>query len=208
MVTRSSLATVGALMPGRMIWHDSRLQGTAPPIAPNTYVVDATVELDHALGWIAVYAGSVGGLDELLVMCHGFEADWNLSQQQSTGQRVGGFGLQICKQGISLFNVGKLRVWNPAAGPLIRRVTIYACGTAQTGPGNTGTAADGTRFMGEFAIHSGAFVVAGRDAQAYNPESVRPVNPLPIDFGEWEGPVFLFDPSTGLGASFSPGRMM
>ncbi len=99
----------------------------------------------------------------------------------STTRKVGGFGLQICDKGISLWNVSKLRAWKPTTR-LINKVTIYACGTAETGPGNADTWGDGMRFMGEFAIHSGAFVVAGRDPQAYNPEAVRAVNPLPIDF--------------------------
>ncbi len=67
-------------MAGRMIGHDMRLAGTAPPIAPNVYVVDGATDLDHAIGWIATYARSQGGLDELLVMCHGFEANWDLSK--------------------------------------------------------------------------------------------------------------------------------
>jgi len=194
-------------MAGRMIWHDTRLQGAAPPIAANTHVVGATSELDNSISWIATYAGTQGGLDELIIMCHGLEANWDLSRQMSTNRQVGGFGLSICKQGLNLGNVGKLRAWNPASGRLISRITIYACGTADTGPGNAGTWADGRRFMGEFAIHSGAYVVASRDAQTYNPESVRPANPLPIDFGAWEGPVFLFDPKTGGAAPFQPGPM-
>jgi hypothetical protein len=194
-------------MAGRMVWHDRRLAGSPPAIAPNIYGVDRTTDLDHAIGWIAHYARSRGGLDELIVMCHGFEANWNLGRQMSTTQRVGGFGLQICRQGIDLRNVSKLRAWKPNDSQLIARVTIYACGTADTGPGNEGTWGDGRRFMGELAIHSGAYVVAGRDPQVYNPESVRPINPLPIDFGEWEGPVFLFDPNTGAGSPFQPGPM-
>src|SRR5262249_26012943 len=98
-----------------------------------------------------------------------------------------------------------LQAWKPNDAPLFRRVTIYACGTADTGPGNEGTWGDGRRFMGEFAINSGAYVVAGRDAQAYKPEAVRATHPLPIDFGEWEGPVFLFDPNSGSGTPFQPG---
>jgi len=192
-------------VPGRMIWHDKRLSGDPPRIAPNTYQVDKDVEIDHAVGWIAHYAASQGGLDELLVMCHGFEADWDLHAQQSTGTQVGGFGLQVCKQGITLFNVNKVRAWNPPTGRLIARITIYACGSAGVGVGNTGTYADGPRFMGEFAINSGSFVVAGRDPQVYTSGGVPP---QAIDFGQWEGPVYLFDPATGVGAPFSPGPMV
>jgi hypothetical protein len=191
-----------------MIWHDSRLAGTAPAIAPNIYVVDAKTDLDHAIGWVATYARSQRGLDELIMMCHGFEANWDLARKMSTAKQVGGFGLQICRQGLSLGNVDKLRAWNPTPGPrLINKVTIYACAPADTGPGNAGTTGDGMRFMGEFAMHSGAFVVAARDTQFYNPESVRPILPVPIDFGDWEGPVYLFDPKNGIGSPFQPGPM-
>jgi hypothetical protein len=97
--------------------------------------------------------------------------------------------------------------WRPGAA-LIRRITVYACGTAQTGPGNAGTYADGKRFMGELAMASGAYVIAGRDAQTYNPESLRVAAPLPIDFGAWEGPVYLFDPADGSAKPCQPGPMI
>lgn len=196
-------------MPGRMIWFDKRLKGQPPPIAPNIFTVDDKFPLNNAVGWIATYARAQGGLDELIVMCHGFEANWDLAQKISTTKAVGGFGLAICKEGISLWNVNVLKAWNASVGGgrLINRITIYACAAADTGPGNVGTYGDGRRFMGELAISSGAYVVAARDSQAYNPESVRPINPTPIDFGEWEGPVYLFDPSTGQPQPFQPGPM-
>jgi hypothetical protein len=193
-------------MPGRMIWHDTRLKGAAPAIAPNIHLVNKDTDLAGSITWIANYAGAQSGLDELIIMCHGMEADWNLQQQISTGRQVGGFGLQLCKQGLGLRTVGHTMRWK-GGGPLIRRITVYACGTAQTGPGNSGTWGDGRRFMGELAINSGAYVVAGRDAQVYNPESVRLNNPMPIDFGDWEGPVYLFDPTDGSGKLFNPGPM-
>jgi hypothetical protein len=191
-----------------MIWHDMRLAGIAPPIAPNIYAVDGTTDLDYAIEWIATFARSLGGLDELMIMCPRLEANWELRRQMSSTTTVGGFGLLICKQGISRWNVGKVRAWNAKPGrPLIRRVTIYACSAADTGPGNQGTWRDARRFMGEFAIHSGASVVAARNPHTFHPASVKPVNPLPIDFGAWRGPVFLFDSATGIGPPFRPGSV-
>jgi hypothetical protein len=185
-------------MPGRMIVHDKRLAGTAPPIAPNIYVVDATVDIQHCVGWIGEYARSQGGLSELLIMCHGFEANWDLGRQMSTTQRVGGFGLQLCREGLSLYNVGLVRSWNGRIG----RITVYACAPADTGSGNEGTAGDGTRFMGEMALWSGAEVIAARDTQTYTFSPTKP-----IDFGNWEGPVYRFDPSTGNRSNFAAGKM-
>jgi hypothetical protein len=185
-------------MPGRMIVHDTRLAGTPPSIAQNIYGVNAAVEIEHCVAWIGQYARSQGSLDELLIMCHGFEANWDLGRRMSTTQQVGGFGLQLCKQGLSLYNVGLVRNWNGA----IRRITVYACAPADTGAGNEGTAGDGRRFMGEMALWSGAEVIAGRDTQTYTFGAASPIN-----FGAWEGPVFRFDPATGQASQFTPGPM-
>jgi len=186
-------------MPKRMIVHDTRLQGNAPHIAQNTYKVDAKVAISHCVGWIGAYARSQGALDELLIMCHGFEANWNLAEQTCTNNEVGGFGLALCKEGLCLTNVSLVSAWSG----LIRRITVYACAPAQTGPGNAGTMADGRRFMGEMALISGAEVIAARDTQTYTTSFIL----SRIDFGAWEGPVYRFDPSTGQATPYTAGPM-
>ena len=65
----------------------------------------------------------------------------------------------------------------------------------------------GVLIKGKYSRTRGPYIVAGRDTQFYNPESVRPLNPVPIDFGDWEGPVFLFDPADGRATPFAPGPM-
>jgi hypothetical protein len=177
-------------MAQRMILHDKRLLGNPPSIVQNIYDVDATVAIQHCVGWVAQYARSVGGLAELLIMCHGFEADWDLAHQLCTGREVGGFGLQLCREGLALSNVILTSVWDG----LIKRITVYACAAADTGPGNQNTSADGRRFMGELAGWSGAEVIAARDTQIYTYGGSANA---PIDFGQWEGPVYRFDPNTG-----------
>jgi hypothetical protein len=194
-------------MAGRMIWHDTRLEGTAPPLAPNKHVVDDTSDLDGSINWIATYARSQGGLDELMIFCEGSYGNAGAAHGTTSPATniVGGFGLRLCKQKLHLGNVSKLRAWNPGGARLIQRVTIYACGAAMTESGNEGTWGDGRRFMGEFAIHSGAYVVAAKELQTY--EYATGWFSSPIDFGEWEGPVYLFDPATGHGTPFTPGAM-
>lgn len=193
-------------MAGRMIWFDSRLKGRTPNNAPNVYTVDANTDIEHAIGWIGTYARSQGGLDELMVMCHGIETNWDYGHQMSTSTVSGGFGLELCKQGLSLMNSGLLRAWREPT-VAVRQMTIYACAAADVAPGNAGTYADGPRFMGEMALYSGAAVVASTMAQTYNPESIRKYWPKPIDFGGWEGPVFRFDPETGAQVPTTPGPM-
>lgn len=50
-----------------MLVHDTRLDGTAPHLAPNVYKVNGATPLSNALGWISKYASSQGGLDQLLI---------------------------------------------------------------------------------------------------------------------------------------------
>jgi hypothetical protein len=172
------------------------IEGKSSPIAQNIYVVDGAVAIKHAVAWIADYARSQGRLDELLIMCHGLEANWDLGHQTCTTKEVGGFGLELCKEGLSLYNVGLVRQWKG----LITSITVYACAPADTGPGNEGTAGDGRRFMGEMAMFSGAEVVAARDTQSYSGATST------IDFGKWEGPVFRLYP-IGPSLPFVPGPM-
>jgi hypothetical protein len=186
-------------MPKRMIVHDKRLEGKAPRIAQNTYVVDQPVDISHCIGWVGQYARQQGGLDELMIMCHGFEGNFSIGQQMSTLRASGGFGLQLCRQGLSLENVNLCGNWRG----FIQKITVYACAPADTGPGNENTIGDGRRFMGEFALFSGAEVIAARDTQMYRHSWLSR-----IDFGEWEGPVFSFSPITGEGTRLaSPSAM-
>lgn len=196
-------------MAGRMIWHDTRLKGAAPELAFNKHIVDATSELDGSINWIATYARTHGGLDELIIFCEG--ALFGVGSAKGEGVRrlegrgeeiLGATGLTLCKQGLHQGNVSKLRAWNPGGERLIQRVTIYSCAPALTTPATEGKWGDGMRFMGEFAIHSGAYVIGAQELQKYSQGKASL-----IDFGEWEGPVFLFDPATGEGTPFQPGPM-
>jgi hypothetical protein len=98
--------TGGKPMASSMLVHDRRLAGNPPGnLADNTYRVDATVPIAHAIGWIAEYARRSGGLTDLYVMCHGFESTANYGQQMSMNTAArGGFGLQLCTEGLSLYN--------------------------------------------------------------------------------------------------------
>ena len=175
-----------------MIVHDKRLNGLPPRFVQNIYEVDENVPIGQCINWVGQHARNVGGLGELLIMCHGFEADWDLAHQQCTGRPVGGFGLQLCKEGLCISNVILSTTWKSQGKPLIRRITVYACAPADTGPGNEGTIGDGRRLMGELALWSGAEVIGARDTQYYTTGADGT-----IDFGDWEGPVYRFDPDTG-----------
>jgi len=182
-----------------MLVHDTRLEGNSPrDLADNTYNVDQTVPIGHAVGWIAEYARRSGGLSDLYVMCHGYEGNFNYEDNSSTNEAHGGFGLQLCKEGLSLYNATLTTSFKDR----IRKITIFACATADTASYNVGTGADGMRFCGEIALWSQAEVVAAVQTQYYNKNRTfwdwltRSNRAGTINFGEWEGPVYSFTPTT------------
>ncbi len=110
-----------------------------------------------------------------------------------------GFGLQLCREGLTLYNVSLTTAWSGR----INRIVLFACGPANTRAGAEGTTGDGRRFCGELALWSGAEVIAAVQTQYYNTgrsfwEWLRGANREgTIDFGRWEGAVYRFDPQTG-----------
>jgi hypothetical protein len=182
-------------MPSSMLIHDRRLAGNPPSgMAANVYEVNENIPIAHALGWIAEYSRRSGGLSDLYVMCHGFEGNWDLRNQQCVPEVHGGFGLQLCQEGLSLYNATGTSVLNGK----VTKITIFSCATADAAPYNTGTGADGMRFCGEIALWTGAEVIAAVQTQLYNTtrtfwQWIRSANQAgTIDFGAWEGPVYSF----------------
>jgi len=184
-------------MPSSMLVHDTRLAGTAPPIAPNVYRVDETVPLEAALGWISTYARMNRGLGQLLIMCHGFAGSVQDARARISEEELG-FGLQFCREGLKLSNVNR----TARLKGLVSLIILYACGPARTRPGFEGTRADGRAFCRELAGWTGAEVLAAVDIQYYRKEHRAGIfNRLfrlgpddTINFGSWEGPLYRFGP--------------
>ncbi len=178
-------------MPNRMLVHDARLSGKSPNIAQNQYEVNATVPTDHVIGWIGFYARSQGALDELIIMCHGYAQLSDDVAQMTRPDAIGGAGLQLGRDGLTLRNVGLTRNWRKADGSAaIRKVYLYACGVSAPSMYND-PFYDGRRFCGEMALHSGAEVYAADVLQWYVG------GPSGIDFGNWEGRVYRYSPDDG-----------
>jgi hypothetical protein len=176
-----------------MIVHDTRLQGATPLNYNYVLEVNAKIGIDYVVGRVTHF-GRIQKLAGLHIFCHGFEADWNLTAQMCMPTAHGGFGLQLCKEGLTLFNVSKTAAWKG----LVQQIVLFACAPADTGEGNAGTYGDGKRFCGELALWSNAEVIAARDTQYYNQSAAtysggRSVANT-IDFGAWEGPVCKFTP--------------
>jgi hypothetical protein len=169
-----------------MIIHDRRLQGKTPARYNYVMQVNAGTSLRHILQTVRHY-GMIRKLSPLHILCHGYEADWNLRDQMCMPQAHGGFGLQLGRDNLSLFNVSGATEWKG----LVDTIVVFACAVADTPSYNRGTWGDGRRFVGELALNSGARVIAGRDTQYYTASGGGT-----IDFGAWEGPVYEFSPDT------------
>jgi hypothetical protein len=187
-------------MPKNMLIHDVGLQGRTPTdMAQNNWDVPAGTTTAHVMGWAAAYATSQHGLDNLFIMCHGYEGGVHDGRTlQSTFDL--GFGLALGAPGLTFDNV---RLASGLNGK-VSTITLFACGPAHTRTGFENTTADGMRFCGEFALIAGAEVIAAVETQYYyhTPtwwDRLRGRDGA-IDFGAWEGPVFRFSPADGRGS--------
>ncbi|MDR3493960.1 MAG: hypothetical protein P4L82_05110 [Ancalomicrobiaceae bacterium] len=188
-----------------MIVHDIRLEGSTPLNYNYVMRVSEHHSIDMVIATVAMY-GAHQPLDVLHIFCHGYEADWDLRDQLCTGVEVGGFGLELCKEGLSLANVFRTDRWDRK----VKKIVVFSCAAAGTGVGNDGTPADGRQFMGEIARRSGAEVIGSSATQYFNRVRAaysghRTVDNT-IDFGAWEPPVFSFTRAVPNGRPINPGN--
>ena len=173
-------------MPDYAAIHDNRLEGRVAPNPKLTVIfADGTCSLQTPFQIIKSLAGK-GKIPTLFILCHGF-AGYNERAQMSGD--MGGMGLQLGKEDMRHANVGRGRV----SKNKVERIVIYSCGAADTQKGNEGTTADGKYLMGALALTVNCEVYAADRIQWYK------VTGGNIDFGKWEGPVWLFPPD-GSGA--------
>jgi hypothetical protein len=59
----------------------------------------------------------------LHIFCHGDEASWNLGNRTCTPNAAGGFGLQLCREGLTLYNASLIACWKNR----VKRIALFAC---------------------------------------------------------------------------------
>jgi len=167
-----------------MLIHDSRLAGSPPSIARNTYLVSETTPTIGIIRWVGTYAQRQGGLDQLIIMCHGYHSGLSFD------------GLQLGTRGLTMRNIVHTSLWRPN----IAKILIYACGAGD--PGFIGPARSGRQFCRDLAGHSGAYIYASDQDQFYH------ISRGTINFGAWEGQVYRFSPDgTMIPTTLSPQAM-
>ena len=185
-------------MPKRMLVHDKRLSGTAPFSAQNTYIVGTGVTTNHVIDWIGTYAKSQSGLDELLIMCHGYAVLSDSRNAVTYPEPVGANGLQLGNPGLTWSTVARTSAWKS----YIKSIYLYACGASASSI-HDDPAFDGTRLCGELALYSGAEVYAADQLQWYT--GANPSGGATINFGNWEGQVYCYSPDNGQGTPVTLG---
>lgn len=200
-------------MAKRLVLLDFRLTGMVTDGIGEVIRVGAGTDIRKAFDKIALHAFARGGLDDLLICCHGFEALFEDYDGQLSFMS-GGFGLQLCAENLSLANVGVTAVLKaaPPEVPLVKRIVVFSCAAAETHRLTRNLGADGKRLMGAIALMTGARVVASTATQRYHlisgvAQSLRSAggqDDWRIDFGEWEGDVFEFSPADGSARKLKP----
>lgn len=161
--------------------------GSGPPnLADNTFRVDGTWSLANAFLWVRNFANGQPGqrLSPFNIMCHGFY-NWAESAELMASTVVGGFGLQLCREGLV---PGTIATIAPLVRGKLGDVLIFACGA---GSGQAGGSQNGRTFCTELAVQLNCIVYAADRKQVFNYSRAAPA---PLNFGEWEGTISRYTP--------------
>jgi hypothetical protein len=161
-------------MPIDMLLHDKRLAGTSPAIAENIYDFDGTASIAHILGWTRVVADGAGGLRRLIIMCHGFV---------SSSSHRGGWGLQLGKEGVT-YETAPLFV---NLRGKVSAIILYSCKSMDI---DAPAGQSGMILWKQIASYAQCRIVGSSSNQTYTYGVSSP-----IDFGKWEGSVFIVAPN-------------
>jgi peptidoglycan hydrolase-like protein with peptidoglycan-binding domain len=184
---KAHLAQVGT--PRMVIIHDTRLEGI-PPAADLVITVGNTIPLVSAFSRVQRYAAQQAMPIELLIMSHGFESQNDWVGQQSVVRGIGGSGLELGKENLTMLTVPLTSIMNG----YVDTITVFVCSAAQTHPGYAGTARDGQRLFSAFSARTSAIVYAADATQWYGRLPMANATSNVIDFGTFEGNLWMFEP--------------
>jgi hypothetical protein len=165
-------------MANYVILRDERLKGNLVARCP-VFTVGPTTMLSSIFSSIKGLASTV---DTLFILCHGFAG---VNNKALVCMDAGGMGLELGAELMLHTNVSR---WEDISGAC-KNIVVYSCAAANTERGNEGSTADGKYLMGALAIYTKANVYAADRIQWYKTKN--------MDFGKWEGNLWVFTPSGG-----------
>lgn len=177
------------------ILKDKRLEGSLPYVAGMLISsdLDASTTLQTAFTRINMAAKAYGKLKTLFIICHGYGT--GIAQWADDFWWKGGTGLQLGKEEV---NAGNVASW-AAIKNSVDFIVVYACGAAYTGqssPFSPQAKNDGQGLMKQLSAHTNAIVFAADKIQWYYPDD--------LNFGKWEGNVYMFFPTGAVVPGFAP----
>jgi hypothetical protein len=200
-------------MAKRLVLLDFRLVGMVSSDVGEVMQVSVRTPIKDAFDRVAARARQQGGLDDLLICCHGIALDGAHEDAAMSLRTEGGLGLQLCAENLNFRSLGVTAVLR-GPPPLAARIVVFACGAANNNPALRNRRGDGMRLMGEMALSTGARVVASTATQMYT--SIASLaqtlfnagsqNDWRIDFADWEGDVYEFSPDDGRGRKLKPAQ--
>lgn len=172
------------------ILHDTRLGGRASGSRQGyrLYRTNGNISLNWTLNHVKNDAVENGGIDTLHIYCHGYAGE---NEAARVCGDFGGQGLELGREAVTLHNVEVMKLLKGCANKII----IHACAAADSTWAHLDMYSDGQLLMRRIALNSGAYVTAADRIQWYQENSQIPDGR--IDFGSWEGNVFMFPPTGG-----------
>jgi len=167
-------------MPINVIAHDIRLEGRTPLSTSGSisFQVDEHTRMREFIAHTLEIANEHNGIGILYIMAHGVTIrDERTSAIQFTGDLISFRTIHMFRQ---------LR-------DKIDRIILFVCHAAETDLTEFG---DGDELCRHMAMNAHAEVTAARESQAYlRVEDCRlfSCEEAAIEFGEWEGPVVVYD---------------
>jgi len=177
-------------MPVKVLAHDTRLEGRTPASSSSciSFEVSDETHITDFFDRVVEIADAHGGISTLYLMCHGVHV---LGADTAA--------LQFCHEMIAYTTVhhfSRLR-------GKVERIVLFACHAAET---SMTTHGDGDELCRHIALEAQAEVTAAREVQTYYREQHCMLffcEETPIQFGEWEGPVVVYNSQGQIIAQFN-----
>ncbi len=182
-------------MPINVIAHDTRLEGVTPNSTGGTiaFEVDEGTPIQSFFDQVLRIARDNSGIGTLTIMAHGVTFTMNTPTHDDDTS-----GIQFCNPPISYQNI---HLFNQLRDS-VQRIVLHVCHAAE----NTMTVhGDGDELCRQMALEAHAEVTAARENQIYSSLSrgVIFTEEAPIEFGEWEGSVVVYNANGELIAEFN-----
>lgn len=185
---------------------DTRIGARFDKPRPSDIVVGSTTSLSDIIDKIVSGVGS-NQLSKLSICCHGYESGIE-NEETAMSRPGGGFGLELGADDLTWQTVSAFSALDGTftSGGILE---IYACAAAEDTTDGTGFTGNGRLLMRELAGNANATVRASDAIQNYT-AGVTGIGPFTwysgVDFGDWEGNVWLFLPDGSRKKDTNPGR--